>query len=72
MRLERFRALGGAARGGRTKYGWGWGHLLWGLHPARVRRYQGCHEDALHRMQNDVITLTPQGGGDPGRAEGLY
>ena len=23
-------------------------------------------------MQNDLLTLTPQGGGDPGRAEGLY
>ena len=68
VRLERFRALGGAA-GGVAPNMAGDGATYYGVYIP-----PGWEEnvDALHRMQNDFITLTSQGGGDPGRAEGLH
>ena len=63
MRLERFRALGGAAGGG--------SHQIWlGMGPPTMGSIFRQGEKKM--MQNDLLTLTPQGGGDPGRAEGLY
>ena len=62
MRLERFRALGGAA-GGVAPNMAGDGATYYGVY---------IPPGGEKMIQNDLLTLALQGGGDPGRAEGLH